>query len=112
MYNTTTRSYTMKDASGSYNWLVINMDAADCQSMTDAEIYTWIDREIANSKENAIVELEAKIKDMTFPRMGYTTSQKFEDADEYEAFKRAEIDTGLSGEREPLFKFLKSWIAG
>lgn len=104
------RGYTMEGISGSYGWLVENMDTADCQNMTDADIYAWIDCAIAFSKENAIAKLEANIEDMTFPRLGYTIDQKFQDADEYEAFKRAQIDSDLGQERERVFDFLKSWI--
>ena len=112
MYNSATRSYTMEDASGSYSWLVENYDPADFQAMTDEEINAWVDREIATAKENAGYDLEKKLEDMTFPRMGYTTDQKFENADEYEAFKHAEIESDLNGEHEYVVKFLKSWIAG
>jgi hypothetical protein len=112
MYNSTTRSYTMEDASGSFDWMVENMDPADCQSMTDAEIYAWVDREIATAKEQCGYELDEQIEGMTFPRMGYTTTQKFENAEEYEAFKRAEIESDLNGERESVFSFLKNWVAG
>jgi hypothetical protein len=112
MYNSTTRSYTLEDASGSYNWIVKNCDRADFQGSTDQEIIEWAEREIATAKENAIYALENKLEGMTFPRMGYTTAQTFEDIDEYEAFKRAEIESDLNGELEYLIKFLKSWIAG
>jgi hypothetical protein len=111
MYNQTTRSYTMEDGTGSYTWIVEGLDVKDYQTMTDEEIYAWIDREIENVKERAFVDLEESLSSLSFPRMGYTTAQVFEDVEEYEAFKRAEIEEDLKAEREVVFNFIKLWIS-
>jgi hypothetical protein len=110
MYNTTTRSYTMEDASGGYDWMVEGMAPADCQRMTEKDIREWVDTLIAQAKEEAEAELDNSIEDLAFPRMGYTTTKTFENADDYRAFKLDEIESDLNSERQHVFNFLKSWI--
>lgn len=111
MYNTTTRSYTMEDASGTYNWFVEGLARADYQNMTDAALLEWIDTHIEITKSSDLNELEESIQEMEFPRMGYTTAQTFENAEEYIAFKTEEIESDLKNERESLLSFVKAWIA-
>jgi hypothetical protein len=109
-YNTTTRSFTMEDASGSYSWIVEGMSAKECIHLTDAAIYEWIDGLIAISKEMDRSEIEERAETQTYPKMGYTTSQVFENDDEYLTYKHDEIDSDYASERARVFEFIKAWI--
>lgn len=113
MYNTTTHSYTMEDAGGSYNWIVEALDVTEYQTMTDEEIGKWVDTLIETAKEVEIANLSDVVDDeeLTFPRFGYTTAQVFENAEDYAAFKRDEIESDLNAERDILIQFIKGWIA-
>lgn len=110
MYNTTTRSFTMADPSGTYDWMVEGADPD--LDMTDEEIGGWVDGLIITAKENAVWNLELAIPTLKFPRWGYTTADRYENADEYRAFKMAEIESDLNAERPHVIQFLKDWIAG
>ena len=112
MYNTTTRSYTMEDGSGSYAWIVENYEPADIQGMSDEAIYRWIDTLIEQAKESKMSLLDDLAESKAYPCFGYTTAQIFYTPDEWIAFKKQEIETDLSAEREHVFKYLKEWLEG
>lgn len=112
MYNTSTRSFTMEDASGSYSWMVEGFDPADFQTMSDAEIYAWIDQQTSLMKDADLLEIEQQAESNVYPRYGYTTAQVFENEDEWLQFKREELAEDLKNERTYVFDFLKQWIAG
>ena len=112
MYNTTTRSYTMEDASGAYSWIVTDLHRDEMKDMTDSDIYSWVDTLIKQEKENELFGLEDQAANKSYPCFGYTTAQVFNSADEYVAFKKQEIETDLSAEREHVFKYLKEWLEG
>lgn len=111
MYDQTTKSFTLRDASGSYAWLWENMDAADCASMTDDEIYAWVDEQISHSKEMDTYAIEERAETLSYPVFGYTTAEKFENADEYIAFKIDELNSDMQADRESAFSAIKAWIA-
>jgi len=112
MYNQTTKSYTLGDASTSpYDWLVENMEPADCAGMTNGEIYAWIDQQISIAKDSDIQELKND-EDRVYPRFGYTTAQVFEDEESYITFKTEEINEDYAKEREDVFSWLKEWSSG
>ena len=113
MYNTTLHSYTLEDAGGSYDWIVENMEPADCQDMTDADLRDWVAELINTAKELDIAEMEewAKRDETKYPIFGYTTAQVFDTPEEYIQFKTEEIASDFEHEREYVFDWLKQWIA-
>lgn len=110
MFNSTTKSYTLEDASGSYSWIVEALNGADYQTMTDAEIHAWIDTLISNTKDYDVVEVEARAYEQSYPRYGYTTADVYEDAESWLTDKLSEIDSDYADERESVFRFIKNWI--
>lgn len=112
MYDNTTRSFTAQDASGSYDWIVENCDRDDYLSLTDKNIYAWVDTIIDQSKTTDLYAIEDKAETLNYPRFGYTTADRFENAEEWLAFKRQEIEQDYLAEREYVFAYLKAWIAG
>jgi hypothetical protein len=101
--------YTLQDASGSYSWMVENLDRSDYQLMTDDEIASWVNDLIDATAFDA--DLDNAAEGMPFPRFGYTTAQRFENADEWVAFKKEEMLEDVEAEREAAIKYLKHWIA-
>lgn len=111
MYNNTTKSYTLEDNSSMpYDWITRDADRDFSQGMTDVEIYAWVDRLIEEAQEGDLGELEEDAENTTYPVMGYSTTQIFEDADEYITFKTEEINEDYAVEREHVFNLIKTWI--
>lgn len=111
MYDQTTLSYTLKDASGSYDWIVENMSPGDAAHMTDEDIYRWVDDLIDTAKGFDLEKIEAAAPDQNYPRYGYSTDDVLHDEDEYLAYWRGHIERDYVDERDTVFQWLKEWMA-
>lgn len=110
MYSTSTRSFTLADDAGSFNWITEGLDPADYQHMTDAEIYTWIDSHISSTIDRDEADIEERASELEYPVWGYTTDQQFQNEGEYITFKKQELRDDLAAERDEVFEFIINWI--
>lgn len=110
MYNTSTKSYTLEDAGGSYSWIFENIDRDDCKHMTDDDIYAWVDQLIDTEAGYD----EQRIEDnppTRYPAYGHSTADLFETADDWIAWKKQELQNDMKAERAYVFALIKDWIA-
>lgn len=111
MFNTTTRTFTLEDASGSYDWIVEGADPAEVATMTDEEMGTWVDTLIEHSKEQDRYEIEERAASKSYPCYGYTTAQVFENEDEYIAAWLADMEEDYKVERGEVINLIKEWAS-
>lgn len=109
MFNATTRTFTLEDASGSYDWIVEGADPAEVATMTDEEMGTWVDTLIENSKEQDRYEIEERAASKSYPCHGYTTAETFESEDEYIAARTADMEEDYKVERGEVINWIKEW---
>lgn len=106
MYNSTTREFTLQDSSGSYSWIFENME----NSLSDQEIYDWIDFQIEIAKEQDILEIEERAEKLTYPRYGVSNADRIDDSDDYIDYWTMSINEDYENEREFVFKMIKSHL--
>lgn len=109
MYDNTTRSYTLKDASGSYAWIVENMQRSDVASMTDDELTAWVNDLIDDAKGYDLEKIEDAAPAQTYPRYGYSTADVLNDEDEYLAYWRGWVERDYADESPQVVAWLKAW---
>jgi hypothetical protein len=83
MFNSTTRTYTIQDNSGSYLWLVLNSDPRDIAELSDDALREYVRTHAETTIDMDIAEIEENVHEMDFPKMGYSTSQVWQNQDEY-----------------------------
>ena len=105
MFNTTTKQYTAAGHDGSFDWIVEGADAARISKEVANE---WADQVIANVKEADIIKMSEAAEEMTFPKMGYSTTHVYRSLDDYIDQKTTEIEADLDAEKSAIVAFLLS----
>lgn len=100
---------TLQDAGGSYSWIVESMDVSTDAPETYEQVAEWVNELIEQRIEVEIYDLDAKVEDLTFPLMGYTTAHMYEDVDQYIEEKSKEIEEELKAEFDAVFFFILDW---
>lgn len=103
MFNATTKQYTAAGYDGSFDWIIEGTDAAQ---ISEAAADEWAQRVIDITKEADIMEMSAAAEEMTFPKMGYSTTHVYESFDDYVTQKTAEIEADLDAEKATIVAFL------
>lgn len=111
MFNTTTSTYTLQDAAGSYSWLTEGLDPAEYADFTDGQLAEWVKTYVEIEIERDIADAEEAARELSFPRFGYSTTQVFEDKDEYLDFKREEIRSEVEADAENAIAYLRTWAS-
>lgn len=109
MYDQTRKEFSARDVSGSYAWIVENLEPKEV-AMSDQEIHEWAETIVEQSMSTDAMEIDEKVESLSFPRYGYTANQVFQNSDEWKAFKRKEIKEDYVGETEEVYRFLKHWL--
>jgi len=111
MYNSTTHSFTLADATGTFDWIIEGLDAAEFAGNSDTDLYEWVDVLISNTIEQDDYDIEVRADDLDYPVYGYTTDQQYADQGEYIEAKSQELREDLHNERDAVVEFLRQWIA-
>jgi hypothetical protein len=106
MFNTTTRSFTCADYSGSFGWIV---DGVEPEQIDASRIEAMADQAISQTAESDTNDVESSAYSMTFPKFGYTTAHVYQDAEDYIDQKKDEIASDLAAERSEIIAFLNNW---
>ena len=101
--------FEMTDASGSYDWMLENLDPDDAPKMLDSEMHDWIDNQISIAREQLVTQIHAAAELTSYPVFGYTTAQVLENEDAYIQFTTEDMDETLVSERENMFQHFKTW---
>lgn len=107
MFNTTTNTYRLTDASGSYDWMWEALDALDYAD--DADIIKAVNSHASNAIDMLIADAEERAERQSYPRYGYTTDEVYEDADAWLEAKREEIRTEIEADKETAIAEFKAW---
>lgn len=99
LYDTARQCYTCKD--------LMLEDIGGVSHLTDDELRKLVVEQVESFIEQEIARITERAQSMEFPRMGYTNTQVFKDADEYIAFKTHQIAEDLMGEVDDIIAALR-----
>lgn len=110
MYDPMSRSYTLKDLSDSYDWIVDNVRHADVARMSDEELFGWIDDLIASVKEADLERAIADVEGFDYPLHDPVTGVVYRDSNECLAAARTALERDYASERATVARWLRDWV--
>lgn len=101
-------NFTCRDASGSFSWIT---EGVLPSQIDDDGLGEWADTIISQSIESATYSIQERAEQMTFPKMGYSTTHIYQNAEDYIAQKTEEAESEIKSERSEIISYLQNWMS-
>lgn len=96
--------FKLSDSGGSYTWIFEAYTDEQMRSVSDDEIAAEVDFHLEVAKAEYIASLSEGAEDRDYPRWGYSSADRLENAEEYEAYYRSFMEDEITEEREAAIK--------